>query len=243
MLLAVDIGNTSIKFGVFDGETLKHRTSIPTDSGRLPETLGSLDKVSRAIICSVVPAGKIRTVAVINDRFGIDSHVVSHRDNLGLTVRHEPIDTLGTDRLINAFAAAARYGTPVIVCSFGTATTIDVVNEHMELLGGLIAPGMVTSAKALHLNTACLPEVEPGPADSVINHTTESSIRAGLFYSQIGLVEAAVSRARKETGGKAKVVATGGFARMIAEHCDVIDAIDDDLVLKGLQLLDGRLRS
>lgn len=243
MLLAVDIGNTSIKFGVFDGETLKHRSSISTNSDDLSDAVASLTDLSSAIICSVVPTRTKEVSDAIRQRFGVEARVVTNRDDFGLTVRYEPLDVAGTDRLVNAFAAAERYGAPVIVCSFGTATTIDVVNGNMELLGGLIAPGMVTSAKALYLNTACLPEIEPGPADGVINHTTESSIRAGLFYSQIGLVEAAVSRARKETGGKAKVVATGGFARMIAEHSDVIDVVDGDLVLNGLQLLDGRLDS
>ncbi len=241
MLLAVDIGNTSIKFGVFDGENLKHRSSTPTTSDELTDALAPFDDVSSAIICSVVPARTEVLAAVINKRFGVDTRVVSNHDDLGLSIRHEPVDSLGTDRLVNAFAAATRYGVPVIVCSLGTATTIDAVSEEMELLGGLIAPGMATAAKALNLNTARLPEVRADAAGNVINRTTETAIRAGLYYSQVGLVETAVARMRDEIGTSAKVIATGGFASMIAEHCEAIDLVDDDLVLEGLQMLKARL--
>lgn len=243
MLLAVDIGNTSIKLGVFDGEILKHRSSTPTTSDELTDALVPFDDVSSAIICSVVPDRTAEVAATIHERFGIDAHVVSNHDDVGLTIRHQPVDALGSDRLVNAFAAAARYGLPVIVCSLGTATTIDAVSENGDLLGGLIAPGMITAAKALHLNTARLPEVEPDSTGDVINRTTLTAIRAGLYYSQIGLIETAVTMMKKEIGSNAKVVATGGFARLIAEHCDAIDVVDDDLVLEGLQMLDARFNS
>ncbi len=241
MLLAVDIGNTSIKFGVFDGEHLKHRSSIPTDSDALSQALASLADLSSAIICSVVPARTRDVSDAILERCGIEARVLKNHDDLGLRINYKPLDAAGTDRLVNAFAAAELFGVPVIVCSFGTATTIDIVNRDRELMGGLIAPGMATAAKALHLNAARLPEIEPGPAGTVINQTTETSIRAGLFYSQVGLAEAVVKRMRNEIDSNAKVIATGGFARIIAEYCHVIDAVDDDLVLKGLQMLSGRL--
>lgn len=241
MLLAVDIGNTSIKFGVFDGEILKHRSSAPTNSKDLTNILAALADVSSAVICSVVPERTVEVAAAIDKRFEVDTRVVSNHDDLGLAILHEPIDALGTDRLVNAFAAATRYGAPVIVCSFGTATTIDAVSEQRELLGGVIAPGMATAARALHLKTARLPDVKVDAADEVINRTTETAIRAGLFYSQIGLVETAVARMKAEIGSGVKVIATGGFARMISEHCDAIDVVDEDLVLDGLQMLDARL--
>lgn len=241
MLLAVDIGNTSIKFGVFDGDRLISRNSIPTNSTELSPAIASLGDVSSAIICSVVPARTKDVSEAIRERTGIEARLLTNHDDLGLRIRYEPLDAAGTDRLVNAFAAAELGGAPVIVCSFGTATTIDIVNRDRELLGGLIAPGMATAAKALHLNAARLPEVETGPIDTVINQTTETSIRAGLFYSQVGLAEAVVNRMRTEIGTDAKVIATGGFARMVSEHCDVIDVVDDDLLLKGLQMLSERL--
>lgn len=240
MLLAVDIGNTSIKFGVFDGEELKHRSSIPTNSNDIADALAQPDDISSAIICSVVPARTGDVAEAIRDRFGVPARIVANTDALGLAIKHQPIESIGTDRLVNAFAAAERYGSPVIVCSLGTATTIDAVSENRELVGGLIASGMRTAAKALHLATARLAEVEPGTAPSVINTTTETAIRAGLYYSQVGLIEAAVSRMKVEIGSSARVVATGGFARMIAEHCGAIDVVADDLVLEGLQMLSSR---
>jgi type III pantothenate kinase len=242
MLLAVDIGNTSIKFGVFDGEVLKHRSSVPTNSSSLGDAVAASGNVSSAIVCSVVPHATNEVIEAIKERLGVSARIVVNTDDLGLTIKHQPIESIGTDRLVNAFAAATRYGTPVVVCSLGTATTIDAVSENHELLGGLIAPGIRTASKALHVATARLPEVEPAAAEDVINATTEDAIRAGLYYTQVGLIEAAVSRIRHVLGPDAKVVATGGFARMIAEYCKAIDVVDDDLVLDGLQMLDALSR-
>lgn len=240
MLLAVDIGNTSIKFGVFDGEDLKLRRSIPTNSNDIADALAHMDDISSAIICSVVPARTGDVVDAVSEGFDVPARVITNTDDLGLAIKHQPIESIGTDRVVSAFAAAELYGSPVIVCSLGTATTIDAVSENRELVGGLIAPGMRTAARALHLATARLAEVEPGTASSVINSSTETAIRAGLYYSQVGLLEATVPRMKVEIGSSARVVATGGFSRMIAEHCDEIDVVDDDLVLAGLQMLSSR---
>jgi len=241
MLLAVDIGNTAIKFGVFDGEDLKHRSSIPTNSGEVAAAIARFEAVHAAIVCSVVPTRTSDVVEAIDQRFNIAARVVANNDDFGLGIRHEPIDSIGTDRLINAFAAAERYGKPVIVCSFGTATTIDAITRSGNLLGGLIAPGMRTAARALHLATARLPESEPGIADSPIAATTDDAIRAGLYYSQVGLIETVGARMKDEIGQTAKVVATGGFASIIAERCKAIDIVDDDLVLDGLRMLAARM--
>ena len=247
MLLAIDIGNSSIKFGVFDGETLHSKFSIPTTRGLTVDDLKfaigrSLDlSISSAIACSVVPELDSPMSTFLKTALGVDAFFVTSDFRFGLTIKYEPLEAAGTDRLVNSFAAAEKYGVPCIVCSFGTATTIDVVNENRELLGGLIAPGMATMAKALHLNTAKLPEVEIRSLDSVISHTTETSIQSGIFYSQIGLIESAVSRIKKEIGDGPKVVATGGFASMIAESTSVIDVVDENLLLDGLRMLYSRM--
>ena len=246
MLLAVDIGNSAIKFGVYDGETLKTKFSIPTRrdlTANGPEfgVDGRLDtSVSSAIMCSVVPELDIPLRTFLKEILGVDPFIVKNDLDFGLTIHYQPLEAAGTDRLVNSFAAAEKYGVPCIVCSFGTATTIDVVDKTRTLLGGLIAPGMKTMAKALHLNTAQLPEVEIVTPDRVINHTTETSIQAGVFYSQIGLVESAIARIKKEIGDNPKVIATGGFASMIAENTNVIDIVDEDLLLDGLRILAGR---
>ncbi|MEQ1921400.1 MAG: type III pantothenate kinase [Pyrinomonadaceae bacterium] len=243
MLLAVDIGNSAIKFGVFDGKLLITKFSIPTDSdlhsAELIAKVGN-STVSKALVCSVVPRINSQLSDAINTAFDIDVRFVTNEMDFDLDIRYEPLSAAGTDRLVNAFAAVEKYGVPVIACSFGTATTIDVVNKDRVLLGGLIAPGMKTMAKALQLNTAQLPEVEIEAPDGVINQTTETSIQSGIFYSQIGLVESSIARIKKEVGDNPKVIATGGFASMIAENTDVIDVVDENLLLDGLRILAER---
>ncbi|HRI02652.1 MAG TPA: type III pantothenate kinase [Pyrinomonadaceae bacterium] len=240
MLLAVDIGNSAIKFGVFDGPHLTSKFSIPTNSdlhsAELIEKVGNAT-ISKALVCSVVPGVNSQLSDALEAAFDIDVRFVTNYMDFGLDIKYEPLGAAGTDRLVNAFAAAEKYGVPVIACSFGTATTIDVVDKNRVLRGGLIAPGMKTMAKALHLNTAQLPEIEIDAASRVINHTTETSIQAGIFYSQIGLVESTVARIKKEIGDNPKVIATGGFASMIAENTDVIDVVDENLLLDGLRIL------
>ena len=248
MLLAVDIGNSSIKFGVYDGETLKAKFSIPTKRDLTANGLkvaidGRLDlPISSAIMCSVVPDLDIPLRTFLKETLGVDPFIVQNHVDFGLKILYTPLEAAGTDRIVNSFAAVEKYGVPCIVCSFGTATTIDVVNEDRELLGGLIAPGMVTSAKALYQNTAQLPEIEFQLPDNVINQTTETSIQAGIFYGQIGLVESAVTRLKKEIGDNAKVIATGGFASMIAQKTDIFDIVDENLLLDGLWMLYSRKR-
>ena len=246
MLVAVDIGNTSIKFGVFDGETLLSKFSIPTkreisvDELRIGIGIRLDMSIDAAIVCSVVPGVNSPLYTYLRSAYGLEPFFVTNDLDLGLTIKYEPLEAAGTDRIVNSFAASEKYCVPCIVCSFGTATTIDVVNEKRELLGGLIAPGMAVMSKMLHLNTAQLPEVDIIAPDAVINQTTETSIRSGIFYAQIGLVEAAVSRIKKEIGGDPKVIATGGFASMIAAKTDVIDIIGENLLLDGLRILHSK---
>lgn len=245
MLLAVDIGNTNIKAAVYAGTELAHKYVVPTGTAAsaLAEAFsdGPRHPITAVIVCSVVPAATERLGSVAREIWNVDPLIVTCEWNLGLTVRYEPPSAVGIDRLVNSFAAAERYGTPTIVCSFGTATTIDVVSEDRQFLGGLIAPGFRTMASALHLSTAQLHEVEIGRADDVINRSTASSIRAGVFFSQLGLVQAAVSRMRQAVGA-ARVIATGGLAAVIADACDSIDIVDEMLTLDGLRLLYGRLQ-
>ncbi|MEO7660633.1 MAG: type III pantothenate kinase, partial [Pyrinomonadaceae bacterium] len=181
MLLAVDIGNSRTKFGLFDGETLLTNFSIPTlknaarDDIRLSVAGNIAHPITRAIICSVVPEIDAEFSEFISDEFGVRGVFVTNELDLGLKINYQPRSAAGTDRLVNAFAAAEKYGVPCIVCSFGPAVTIDFVNEKSELVGGLIAPGMQTMAKALHLNASRLPEVTIDRPDSVLQISTEGS--------------------------------------------------------------------
>lgn len=236
MLLAVDIGNTSIKFGVFDGEKLISKFSAPTEQQNI--SIGDLN-IDSTIVCSVVPAASLRIKEFFKKEHYIDAFFVTNDLDFDLDIKYRPLDNAGTDRLVNSFAASEKYGVPCIVCSFGTATTIDVINDRHELIGGLIAPGVKLTAKALHLNTARLPEVEITKPAELIAETTEDCIRSGVFYSQIGLIETSIKRIKKDIGD-AKVIATGGFAEMIASDTDAIDVVDQDLTLTGLMLLSHR---
>ena len=247
MLLAVDIGNSDIKFGIFDSERLLSKFSIPTNStfnaDDLKSQIGDKRSISNAIICSVVPEKELSLKAALHNTLGVEALTVRNDVDLGLKINYQPLSTLGTDRLVNSFAATEKYGLPCIVCSIGTATTFDVVNKERELLGGVIAPGMKTMAKALHLNTAKLPEIEIEMPESVLGHTTEEAIRSGIFYGHVAMVEGFIHRLKKEIDDVPKVVATGGFASLIAESTTLIDIIDENLLLDGLRLLYERTRT
>ena len=244
MLLALDIGNTAMKFGVFEGDELIKKFIVATDvddvSGELRNALGEniggdLDGV---IISSVVPEYD----ATVHETFlsaGIAARQVTAKDDFGLKFSFS-VDSFGTDRLVNSFAAAEKYGTPCIVISFGTATTIEVVSKDREYLGGMIAPGPRASAKALEMVTSRLPEVKVDEPANVINTNTAAAIQAGIFYSQIGLVETAIPHIKVEIGDDAQVIATGGFAPLLADKCRSIDIVEPDLTLYGLKMLYSR---
>ncbi len=247
MLLAVDIGNSRTKFGVFDGETLISKLSIPTlrdiSTAGLIKTVG--DKLPRpithAIVSSVVPEINNAARSFIDSYFAVDPILVTNDLDFGLTIDYRPLEDAGSDRLVNTFSAVEKYGVPCIVCSFGTALTIDVVNKNRVLTGGLIAPGMNTLAAALKLTTSRLPEVEIEKPDAVIQNTTVGCLQSGIVYGYFGLVDGLLQRLKKEIGDNPKVIATGGFAAMIAENTNHIDIVDENLMLDGLRRLHERV--
>lgn len=244
MLLAVDIGNSLTKFGIFEGDELRTKFSVETDVDDLVGAIeGRLDgDFDSAVVCSVVPEAAERLGRLLSHGFGVEPIWVDSETDVGLKVKHTPLTSLGTDRLVNCFAASEKYGTPVIVCSFGTATTIDVVNKKREMVGGLIAPGIQLMAKALHENTAKLPDIEASPVTETLGTTTDDAIRIGVYLSVIGLVETAVGKIR-ERHSTAKVIATGGFAAAVASATEQIDLIDENLTFEGLRLVARKLNA
>lgn len=242
MLLAIDIGNSSIKFGLFDRDSLVFRAAVPTGAvktagrtGDLPEGLEGRD-FEAVIISSVVPE--------VNDffaeTFGVPPVFVDHTFDFSLTIKYDPPAAVGIDRLVAASAAANKYGEPCIICDFGTATTIDTVNSGGEYLGGVITPGITTLSRALFTNTAKLPEVPVRKPEKVIGNSTVGSIESGVFYGYLGLVEGILTRMKTELAENAKVIATGGFVNLMAENIPQIDIVDENLVLKGLQIIYSR---
>lgn len=249
MLLAIDIGNTNTKLGVFDHETLISKISIPTSRDITSDALATLlsDKITwpidAAIISSVVPEIDGAFREFVTSRFNVPAIFVNPELDLGLKINYQPPGDAGADRLVNAFAAVEKYGDPCIVCSFGTATTIDVVKGAREFAGGLIAPGMKTLAAALKLTTSKLLEVDIEKPDNVIQDTTVGAIRSGIVHGYFALVEGLIAAVKREAGSELKVIATGGFAEMIAENTDQIDVVDKDLTLEGLRRLYARIHA
>ncbi len=247
MLLAVDIGNTATKLGVFNGDALAARLSVPTDQISTPESFeaavgdGIPSEITSAIACSVVPQLEDPLAEYVSSRFGIPITFINATFDLGLRVKYESPDSLGPDRFVGAFAASELYGTPVCVCSFGTALTIDAVSPEKDFLGGIIAPSMALMAKALSRDTAKLPAVQIHRPDSLFGNSTVTSIRAGVYYGYIGMFEGIVSRMLDVLGSETSVVATGGAAEMVANETSLISNVEPNLVLKGLRMIGSRL--
>ena len=248
MFLAIDIGNSSTKLGVFDNENLVKRLVIPTiRSKSADEIYASLqDKLtfqfSAIIISSVVPELKNSIRQLSEKYFNRTPVFVDNSFDSGLKIKYSQPENLGVDRLIAAFAAVEKYGAPVIVCDFGTAANFEVVNSKREYLGGIIAPGIQTLADSLFLKTSKLPRVEIKKTSKVIENSTISCIQSGIFYGYLGLTEGILRRMSDELGEKPKVIATGGFANLIAENCNLIEIIDENLMLEGLCLIYEKLK-
>ncbi len=246
MILAIDIGNSSTKLGVFDHETLLKRLIRPTiRSKTADEIYDSLNneingQFSAVVISSVVPELNEAFRELGENYFNQTPIFVDHTFDFGFAVKYEPPENAGADRLVAAFAASVKYGAPVIVGDFGTATTIDAVNSQNEYLGGIITPGINTLSEALYIRTSKLPRVEIRKPATVIGNSTVGSIQSGIFYGYIGLTEGIIRRIRDELGEKPKVIATGGFAQIIAESCDLIEIVDENLMLEGLRMIDER---
>jgi type III pantothenate kinase len=239
MLLAIDIGNSSAKFGVYDRADLSKRFTVSMELGSDHESLKNLIKTSviepidAIAVSSVVPESTQILSILTEEIFGVKPVLIDSTFDLGIEVMYCPPNAVGTDRIIAA-SAAVRYGTPVIVCDIGTATTIDAVDKNGRYLGGTIIPGPRTMAGSLKKGTSQLPEIDIRRTDSVIGNSTETSIRSGIFWGSVGVVEGIVRRMKNELGGSPKVVATGGWAETIAAETDCIDIVENDLVLRGI---------
>jgi len=247
MLLAVDIGNSRIKFGLFDGEQLVSKFSISTirdiTADGLTQAISDklLKGIEAAIVSSVVPEINSAMLSFIATQFNVEPLLVTNDLDFGMRIDYFPLEDAGADRLVNTFSAVEKYGAPCIVCSFGTALTIDVVDKDRVLKGGLIAPGMNTLATALKITTSRLPNVEIEKPSAMIQNTTVGSIQSGIVYGYFGLVDGLLSAVKEEIGDRLKVIATGGFASLIAENTSQIDVVDPDLMLDGLYRLYRRL--
>src|SRR5437763_844977 len=253
MLLAIDVGNTNIVLGVFDGaalvqswrlQTLRERTS--DELGLLVDGLFAHSRIERVqirgvVIGSVVPpiTGTMR--AMVQRYFGVATLIVEPGVNTSMPILYEHPAEVGADRIVNAIAAYERFGRgadrPLIVVDFGTATTLDAITAKGEYLGGVICPGVQISADALFQRAARLPRIDVRKPSHVVGRTTVGAMESGLFYGYVGMVEGLVRRMGDELGGRAICVATGGLAPGIAPETALIEHVDVDLTLQGLRLV------
>jgi type III pantothenate kinase len=249
MLLAIDIGNTNITFGLYEGERLGSCWRIRTIHEKMPDEYGILmvqlfrhrghepEEVAGVAMASVVPPLTQAFEEVSRRYMGQDPLVVDAGVHTGVRVRYDDPRQVGADRVVDAAAVKALYGVPACVVDFGTATTFDAVSADGDYLGGAIAPGIGIAAQALFERTAKLPRVQLVRPPSVIGRNTPNAIQSGLLFGYVGLVEGMVARFKAELGPETQIVATGGLARVIAQETDVIDTVDPWLTLHGLQII------
>jgi len=249
MLLAIDIGNTDTTLGVFEGEELRATWHMATVIHRMADEYAvlllnllyhqGLDKsdIKEVALCSVVPPLIATFEELFQRYFNLSPLVVGIGVKTGVRIRMDNPREVGADRIVNAAAAHHLYGGPVIITDFGTATTFDTVSEEGDYMGGAIAPGITMAAEALSMQTAMLPRVELVHPKHAIGTNTIAAMQSGIVFGYVGLIEGIVARIRRELGKKAKVVATGGYADLIAKETRVIDVVNPDLTLIGLRLI------
>jgi type III pantothenate kinase len=252
MLLAIDVGNTNVTIGVFDGERLalasRRCASAPTSSASSSRTCSS-----RPVPISAVQhrgglgRAPIMPVEEMSERYFSHRALVVDATNAGMPVRYVPPGDVGADRIVNAVAAWAKYGkagsVPLIVVDFGTGTTFDIISTAGEYLGGVICPGIGISAEALFQRAARLPRVDVRKPATVIGQNTVNAMQSGLFFGYVEMVDGLVRRIRAELegGDKAVVIATGGLADVISGESAAIQYVDPNLTLDGLRLIWERL--
>jgi type III pantothenate kinase len=261
MLLAIDVGNTNIVVGVFEGIRLAKSWRLATLRERTADEIGILltqlfdssglarGGVSGVIVASVVPPLTATIEEMAREYFGCEPLTVDGGMNVGMPVLYTPPSDVGADRIVNAVAAYETYGrdarVPVIVVDFGTATTFDAISAVGEYVGGVICPGIGISADALFQRAARLPRVDVRKPPSIVGQTTVTSMQAGLFFGYVSMVDGIVQRMRVElrAGDRAVCIATGGMADILAKETTSIQHVEPDLTLQGLRMIWERARA
>ena len=252
MLLVIDVGNTNIVAGVFENKNLKMHWRFSTDRSKTADEYGILlrsmfdycdvpmTEVSSIIMSSVVPPVLIPLCHMCERYFNLQPMVVGPGVKNGISIKYDNPKEVGADRIVNAVATFDKYaklGKPMIIVDFGTATTFCALLPTGEYLGGAIVPGIGISTEALFQRTAKLPRIELIKPKNIICRNTVNSMQAGVMYGSVGQMEFIINQMKKELGGDAYVIATGGFANMMSEESDSIDVVEPFLTLDGLRIL------
>ena len=255
MLLAIDVGNTNIVYGLFEGEKLAHQFRVETGRSRTADeyavalrallAMQGVDPgaVHAAIVACVVPSLTEPMVQLVKRAFGRDALVVGPGIRTGMAILIENPREVGADRIADAVAGYDRAKGGVIVVDFGTSTNFDCVTPKGEYLGGVLAPGLQISADALFARAAKLPRVEIARPAKVVGRNTIHAMQSGIVYGYVGLVDGLVERIEAEVGYECAVLATGGLASLITPLSRTIDAVDEELTLVGLRILYERNRT
>ena len=249
MLLAIDIGNTNITMGAFEGDALRATWRLSTESRWQPDeysvflqSLLSMKGVSPAdidaiVICSVVPPLTAVFEEACNTTFHTAPLVVGAGTKTGVRVLYEPPRDVGADRVVDAAAAYRLYGGPLVIVDFGTATVFDAVTGEGDYLGGALFPGLYIASEALIQQTSQLRRVELVAPKSAIGRNTVAALQSGLVFGHVALVEGMIARFKEELGENTRAIATGGLADLVATQTDVFHAVNPDLTLIGLRMV------
>lgn len=249
MFLAIDIGNTNVTLGIFEGEKLHSRWRLETDVHKMPDeyaatiiTLLSLEKVvisdiKEVALCSTVAPLIPIFIELLDDYFKIKPLVVTAGVKTGVRIHGDNPREVGADRIVNTVAGYRLYGGPTIVVDFGTATTFDIISKDGDFIGGVIAPGPMTAVEALFSRTAALPRIQFSHPQKTIGTNTVSAMLSGIMFGYTGLVEGIVTRIEKELGEKAKKIATGGYGDIFAQETDIFYDVNPDITLIGLRMI------
>jgi type III pantothenate kinase len=244
MILLFDIGNTHTHLGLADGRRVLKQTDIPTSAwfgggatARVKKFAGK-NKITGAVLCSVVPRATPLVRQTVRAVWQLDTLVLTPKTIRGVGIDYPKPDSIGPDRLANAVAAHQRFGAPVVVVDFGTAVTFDVVDARGNYVGGIIAPGLAAMTEYLHEKTALLPKIKIREIKSAVGKSTEQAMLVGAVHGYRGLVRELIGELKRELRAKKlPVVATGGYARLIAAGLPEISAVAPDLTLEGLRLV------
>jgi type III pantothenate kinase len=249
MLLAIDVGNTGLGLGLFEGDKLRATWRMATSISRMPDEYAALlfsllnheglraADITDVCICSVVPPMVTTLEELFQRFFNVKPLVVGAGTKTGVKIRMDNPREVGPDRIVHSAAAHHLYGGPLIIVDMGTATTFDTVSKNGDYTGGAIAPGFQTASEALFARTAMLPRVNLVKPGKAIGTNTVSAMQSGIVFGYISLIEGMVNRIQKELPEKAKVILTGGYLDVFEKETSVVDVVNRNLILIGLKLV------